>query len=196
MRDQYNSRLWDIDPWCQVAAICDGDTVILDGARGASIRWKSFFPVGFTTRLSWKRWFAVFLMQNNGTVFLAALLTLGLGSASPIAVLFGVIILLVALTIWLQSPMLIRTTYGGKLSGVQAALFGFEGYINAPTVERSLFGGCFNRISWSLNGSPLSRSIINEHGERVGVDPTKDPAVRQLVEESRSAQPGDLRVRD
>ena len=195
MSDQYNSQLWDIEPRCQVAGICGEDTVILDGARGASIRWKSFFPVGFTTKLSWKRWFAVFLMQNNGLVFLAAIIVLAVSARNPVAVLIGVLLLLLALGIWLQSPMLIRTTYGGKLSSVQAALFGFEGYVNAPAVERSLFGGCFNRVGWSLNGSPLSRSVINEHGERVGVDPTKDPAVRQLVEEARYAKPGDLRVR-
>ena len=195
MSDQYNSRLWDIDPYCQVAAICEGDTVILDGARGASIRWKSFFPVGFTTRLSWKRWFAVLAMQNNGTLFMAAIVTLALGRLNPVAIFFGIVLLIGSLAIWLQSPMLIRTTYGGKLSSVQAALFGFEGYVNAPAVERSLFGGCFNRVGWSINGSPLSRSVVNEYGERVGVDPTKDPAVRRLVEESRYAKPGDMRVR-
>ncbi|RYO94507.1 hypothetical protein DL764_007826 [Monosporascus ibericus] len=194
MDDAYNSRLWDIEPYCQVAAICDGDTVILDGARGASIRWKSFFPVGFETGPSFKRQMAVLAMQNNGTVFVVAIVLCTFSGVVPLLAFFGVVLLLLAIWIWLQSPRLIRTTYGGKLTDVQAALFGFEGYINAPAVERSIFGGCFNRMGWSANGSPLSRSVVNEHGERFGVDPTKDPAVRELVERAKHAKPGDMRV--
>ncbi|RYP55740.1 hypothetical protein DL769_010060 [Monosporascus sp. CRB-8-3] len=194
MDDAYNSRLWDIDPYCQVAAICDRDTVILDGAHGASIRWKSFFPVGFETGPSIKRQLAVLAMQNNGTVFTMGIVLCSFSGVVPIIALFGVVLLLLAIWIWLQSPRLIRTTYGGKLTEVQAALFGFEGYINALAVERSIFGGCFDRMGWSANGSPLSRSVVNEHGERSGVDPTKDPAVRELVERAKHAKPGDMRV--
>jgi len=31
-----------------------------------------------------------------------------------------------------MTPNLVRVSLGGKLTGVQAALFGFEGYLNAP----------------------------------------------------------------
>jgi len=72
---------------------------------------------------------------------------------------------------------------------VQAALFGFEGYLNAPTVERAIFGGNFNRLSWSTNGSPLSRSYVNTHGERIGIDPTTDATVRAKVEAAKHATP-------
>lgn len=72
---------------------------------------------------------------------------------------------------------------------MQAALFGFEGYLNAPTVERAIFGGAFDRISWSSNGSQLSRCHVNAHGERVGVDPTTDLAVRAKVEAAKRASP-------
>lgn len=193
MDDAYNSRLWDIEPYCQVAGICDENTVILDGARGASIRWKSFFPVGFETGPSFKRQMAVLAMHNNGTVFVMGIVLCSFSRVVPLLAFFGVVLLLLAIWIWLQSPRLIRTTYGGKLTDVQAALFGFEGYINAPAVERSIFGGCFDRIGWSANGSPLSRSVV-EDGERFGVDPTKDPAVRELVERAKHARPGDMRV--
>ncbi len=195
MQDAYHSRLWDIYPYCQVAAICGRDTVVLDGARGASVRWKSFFPVSYTTGVSWRRLFALLLMENNGTIFVLAAVALGVGRGNPAGVFVGVLLLLASLAVWTNSPALLRTTYGGKLQDVQAALFGFEGYANAPAVERAIFGGCFGRIGWSTNGSPLSRSVVNEYGERVGVDPTKDPAVRQLIEDSRHAKPGDMRVR-
>lgn len=189
MRDAYQSALWDIDPYCQVAGICEDDTIMLDGAHGASIRWKSFFPVGWETGFSWKRWFAVKAMQNM--TLCLVLMVLGFAIKVPA---IGVIFLLLYIIIFLRSPMLIRTVYGGKFVGVQAALFGFEGYLNAPTVERAIFGGAFGRIGWSANGSPLSRSYVNEFNEREGMDPTSDPDVRIKVEQAKHAKPGEMRV--
>lgn len=190
MSDAYNSALWDIEPYCQVAAICDRDTIVLDGARGASIRWKSFFPVGFRTGFSWKRWFAVKAMENM-SLLLILMIVFFVTNIIP----GGVVCLLLWLYIFVNTPSLIRTVYGGKFTEVQAALFGFEGYLNAPTVERAIFGGNFGRFSWSTNGSPLSVSNVNEDGERVGVDPSTDPEVRQKIERSKTAKPGEMRVR-
>lgn len=84
-------------------------------------------------------------------------------------------------------PKLVRILYGGKFCGVQ---FGFEGYLNAPTIEGAIFGGIFSRFSWSTNGSPLSRSIVNNLGEKVAIDPCKDPGVRM----KKQALPGDKSV--
>lgn len=42
--DAYGAQLWGITPTCQVAGICGNDTVVIDDAHGASIRWKSFYP--------------------------------------------------------------------------------------------------------------------------------------------------------
>lgn len=189
MRDAYRSSLWDIEPYCQVAAICDDDTIVLDGARGASIRWKSFFRVGWFAGFSWKRWLAVKLMENMSVLLILMVVFFALRNIAG-----GVICLLLYIIMFLNTPTLIRTVYGGKFVGVQAALFGFEGYLNAPTVERAIFGGAFGRIGWSENGSPLARSFINEHGERVGMDPTKDPVVRMRVERAKQAKPGEMRV--
>jgi len=189
MQDAYNSALWDIEPYCQVAGICEDDTIILDGAREASIRWKSFFPVGCLTGFSWKRWAAVRLMENMSLLFIVMIV----GFAIQLPVL-GAVCLILYLIIFLRTPTLIRIVYGGKLVGVQAALFGFEGYLNAPTVERAIFGGCFGRLGWSENGSPLSRSRVNEFNEKVGMDPTRDPEVRIKVENAKKARPGNMRV--
>lgn len=80
--DAYESMPWDIAPYCQVAGISgrtgnehaqDEDTVILDGAYGATIQWKSFYPVEYLTGFSWKRWFSVQLMENNGMLLSIAL---------------------------------------------------------------------------------------------------------------------------
>ena len=47
MKDALQARLWDIDPICQVSGIVDNRTVTLDGAFGATIRWKSLKQVAF-----------------------------------------------------------------------------------------------------------------------------------------------------
>jgi hypothetical protein len=189
MRDSYQSALWDIEPYVQVAGICDDDTIILDGARGVSVRWKSFFPVGSFTRAAWKRYFAVKAMENMSIFFIIMIVLFATGQIAG-----GVICLIIYLGIFLYSPKLIRTVYGGKFADVAAVMFGFEGHLNAPTIERAIFGGNFGRFSWSENGSPLSRTYVNEHGERIGMDPTRDPLVRMRVEQAKTAKPGEMRV--
>lgn len=37
--DFWSAKLWDIEPRCQVAGIVDDETIILDGAYGATIQW-------------------------------------------------------------------------------------------------------------------------------------------------------------
>lgn len=198
MDDAYQSSLWDIDPYCQVAGIADNDTVIIDGAWGLSVRWKSFYPVYWSSGPSWKRFFATLLLEWNGTMFILACALMGSGSAILPAggamIAIGVFLLCVFFYFWFMMPKLVRKIYGGKFSEVQAEMFGFEGHLNAPTIERAIFGGNFGRFSWSTNGSPLSRSVVNEFGEKLGVDPYKDPEIRMKVEAAKHARPGEMRV--
>jgi hypothetical protein len=43
--DAYGVNLWDIYPTCQIAGICENDSVLLDGAFGATIHWDKFRKV-------------------------------------------------------------------------------------------------------------------------------------------------------
>ncbi|KAF5022598.1 hypothetical protein F66182_5344 [Fusarium sp. NRRL 66182] len=220
MEDAYESSLWDITPYCQVAGIAENDTIIIDGAWGISVRWKTFYPVYWSTGPSIKRWLAGLAVEWNGGFFIIAVTLLALGasansssssssaSTGPYSVtvsstggssgtgmiIAGVFFLLLFLYVWLITPNLVRIIYGGKFADTQAEMFGFEGHLNAPTIERAIFGGNFGRFSWSTNGSPLSRSIVNEFGERVGVDPYKDPEIKMKVEAAKQARPGDMRI--
>ncbi|KAG8353747.1 hypothetical protein FVEN_g8317 [Fusarium venenatum] len=198
MQDAYESSLWDITPYCQVAGIADNDTIIIDGAWGISIRWKAFYPVYWSTGPSWKRWFSELAVEWNGGFFIIAvsLLATGapLGSYGAAYIIPGVLFLLLFLYIWMITPNLVRVIYSGKFAATQAEMFGFEGHLNAPTIERSIFGGAFGRLAWSTSGSLLSRSVINEFGERVGIDPCRDPEVRMKVERAKQARPGEMRI--
>ncbi|KAF4980287.1 hypothetical protein FZEAL_3658 [Fusarium zealandicum] len=198
MEDAYESSLWDITPYCQVAGIAENDTIVIDGAWGMSIRWKTFYPVYWSTGPSLKRHLAGLAVEWNGVFFIAAIALIASGAsggtygASMIGP--GVIFLLLFLYVWMVTPSLVRIIYGGKFADTQAEMFGFEGHLNAPTIERAIFGGNFGRFSWSTNGSPLSRTIVNEFGERVGIDPCRDPEVRMKVEAAKQARPGDNRI--
>ncbi|KAJ4385221.1 hypothetical protein N0V93_010282 [Gnomoniopsis smithogilvyi] len=235
MSDAYQSLLWDIEPRCQVAGICEDDTVILDGAWGASIRWKSFFPIKCTINDSWRRWLAIQIMLNQGWLLTSASTLFGLltsntassndapntaanSSSNPTNstnqttidwsrvlpdnspqywTVFGLgcLLIVIYLLVVVYSAALIRVVYGGKMVDTQAALFGFEGYLDAATVEKSIFGGVFGRMGWSENGSPLSRWHMNEHNERLGVDPVQnDLNVKEMVNRARHAGQGQPRI--
>lgn len=213
MTDAYGSSLWDIDPVCQVAAICDNDTVVLDGARGATIEWSRFDCIWYSTGPSWKRLICS-LVLRFGSAFLS--FGIFLGSLGIIALIIGQVgnnsignsfkvsfyyllgFSALFLGIWfatvLFTPLLVRTALAGKIEDVQGAFFGVEGYLNTTTVERLIFGGSFGRFKWSTNGSLLSRSRINEHKERVGIDPCVDVDTRKIVDTAKVARPGEMRV--
>ncbi|KAF5000203.1 hypothetical protein FGRMN_2017 [Fusarium graminum] len=217
MEDAYSSSLWDITPYCQVAGIAENDTILIDGAWGISIRWKSFYPVYWSTGPSLKRWLSALAVEWSGGCFVLAVTLIAVGAqqnksssitysngvsstttvqgsvGTPVIVI-GVIFLLLFLYIWIITPNLVRIIYTGKFDQTQAEMFGFEGHLNAPTIERAIFGGNFGRFSWTTNGSPLSRAMVNEFGERVGIDPCKDPEVRMKVEAAKHARPGEMRI--
>ena len=221
MSDAYGCSAWDVTPYVQVAGVCECDSVVLDGAYGASIRWKSFHPVGFTRLFSWRRAFASLLLQLNGWILFAGSWLLNsrlqpfiqLAKSGGVAessyyyssyyyslsidapgLAFAVLLLLLAIVTFFRTPGLIRLLLGGQFRSVEAALFGIEGYMDPATAERTIFGCASGRMTWSPNGSPLSRSRLNERRERVGVDPLADPTVREKVELAKVAMPGSKRV--
>ena len=190
--DAWDAILWDIYPTIQVAGVGDGDTVILDGAYGATIRWKAFAPVAYVVRVSWKQYLANTLLRSSPIIFYTAIALLATRLASVRAA--GCFWLLVSLLTILASPYLVRVQYGGKLWGTQPWFFGFEGYLDIETIESNIFGTYQQRLSWSPAGSPLSRHYSNEHRECVGLDPTSDPEVRGLVERARTTDYGGQKV--
>ncbi|KAJ5709909.1 hypothetical protein N7493_009501 [Penicillium malachiteum] len=53
--DKYDVNLWDIEPTCQIAGICDNDAILVDGAFGATIHWDKFRKVSTRRRTTPKR---------------------------------------------------------------------------------------------------------------------------------------------
>ncbi|KAG4431383.1 hypothetical protein IFR05_013143 [Cadophora sp. M221] len=54
--DAYKVNVWDIYPTCQIAGVCDNNTILVDGAFGATVHWDKFRKVANARRVrSWKR---------------------------------------------------------------------------------------------------------------------------------------------
>ena len=96
MNDAYGVNLWDIYPTCQIAGIGEDNTIIVDGARGANVRWKSFASVHVRRRWSWTRLIMRLLLHT-----------------SSIALMIGAII------VWIAHRIVEKENYAASfLSGV------------------------------------------------------------------------------
>ena len=189
MADQYQASLWDIYPTTQICGIGKNDTVMLDGAHAASIRWKAFARVARNTRDSWRRTFLRYAFRSATWFLVVGVLLVQLGQGA-----IGAIILLIGLFLILLSPYFARVLYTGKLWATQPWFFGFEGYLDISTIEQKVFGVDMGHLKWSTNGSPLSMHASNEYGECIGKDPTSNPDTRRKVEESVNCQMGKPRI--
>ena len=194
MEDAWRVKLWDIDPRCQVAGVAENQTVILDGAYGATIQWHSLAPVAFIKRTTITRTFFKYSMRFSPVFFTIAVILLASGAAlqrvqsgggtinvkagtftpsRPLNdyLIAGIVIFLFTMIIVLTSPYILLTSYKGKLWSTQAEFFGIEGEADIKQVEKYLFGFCHNRLGWSTNGSLLSKHKTNENGECMPDDP-------------------------
>jgi hypothetical protein len=181
---------WDIYPTCQIAGIGDKDTVIIDGAFGATIKWDSFARVPFTNKETWTRMIARLLLRGTPAWFTIGTFTISIGQVAV-----GAIFLVIFFIMNLTSPIMVKHCYGGKLWGTQACLFGFEGYLDIDTVERKIFGFPYGRLHWTPFGSPLSRHGENMYGECEGRDPVMtDVSVRRIVESAPSSAYGEPKI--
>jgi hypothetical protein len=135
MDDAYNAHLWDINATCQVAGICEDDSVLVDGVFGASIHWGRFQKVASVEQGRSSRRFicqlllhaapfymtcALFLFSNvTGFVDQAAQAATSKEWKQRIALakLFmalGIMVLVLAGIVFATLPYLIRLLYGGK----------------------------------------------------------------------------------
>jgi hypothetical protein len=190
--DLYDVNLWDIQPTCQIAGVCQDDTVILDGVMGAAIRWESFLPVAHNTKLSWKRVLAKAWLRLSGLLLIILVFLHSLRLAIPTG--YVVLLLFLSLPAVLASPWLVRILYGGKIWDVAPHLLGFEGYLDIVTIETNIYGFYAGRLSWSTAGSHLSRHQMNEHGECIGQDPTGDGLIADMVKQAKYSNFGEPKV--
>lgn len=205
LEDTWNAKLWDIYPKTQICGIGDGDTVILDGAHGAAIRWDKFVPVRTlgqeTLRHKLMRW----ILRIMAPLFLPGFIWIILGATigGPPLLIFGGIFQGFSVLTLLLSPILLRQIYCTPTHDSQPFFFGIEGYLDQYQLELLIFGSYEGRLNWSVASSPLSRHGLDRDGRLkglpsleeefmigqnmcIGLDPVKsDTKVSALVEEAK-----------
>jgi hypothetical protein len=167
--DHFDTHLWDIEPYIQIAGIDNHDTVIIDGAFAATIHWDAFRRVAVTTKETWSRTAARFLVRSCPGWVLLGVILLNLQSTAA-----GAFFLTVGLIVMLLSPTLILHVYGGKVWSTQPWLFGFEGHMEKDQIEKAIFGFPSNRLTWAPFGSSLSQHSVYDgdlKNECRGIDP-------------------------
>ncbi|KAJ5893447.1 hypothetical protein N7495_005138 [Penicillium taxi] len=138
--DKYGVNLWDIEPTCQIAGICDNDAILVDGAFGATIHWDKFRKVNARRRMSFKRIATQILFHGAPFFFALGWIICGwtfklihiLDTVYPdlpqklkdkawsirawmyFAAAVGYLLILVPFLTFICSPYLTRLLYGGK----------------------------------------------------------------------------------
>jgi hypothetical protein len=92
--------------------------------------------------------------------------------------IIGAVLSAVLGSISFAMPHGIRNLYRGKLWDTQAYFFGMQGIPNLGQVEEYLFGPQENRMTWSTNGSTLSR-YRHHNGECQGLPPDEATIARK-----------------
>jgi hypothetical protein len=166
LKDKLGANLWDIEPICQVAGVCEGSAVILDGCRGASIRWKDIPEIAYLRRLTWKRLLLGLGLRSGGLWFLIGISLVGIQGSSSGGI--GAFCLILGLILTFSSPWSISMIYGGKVWGAAPWLIGFEGTLPIKDIERMTFGTAIGRFSYAPSSSLWQNK---ERQERIGKGP-------------------------
>lgn len=198
LQDHWGASLWDIYPKTQVCGIGENDSVILDGARAASIRWKSFARVISRGNDTVMRRLARFALSIHGYLLILGILFFALGSQTIELKIIGGIMLGLSTTVCLSLPPLIEHLYVGKVWSAQPWLFGVEGYMSLPDLERHVFGADRKRLSWSTTGSSLSRHEVEgsqEHSNFCeGQDPSRYPDIDVRIKKALTSSSDEEKI--
>ncbi|KAL8780987.1 MAG: hypothetical protein Q9194_000589 [Teloschistes cf. exilis] len=172
-KDYWEASLWDIHPRTQVCGIGKNDTIILDGARAANIRWKSFDRVILRGNDTVRRTIVRLTLSFSFPFLPMAIMLLaigtnltsqqGSGGKSPLLQAIGGTMLGIVALICLFSPIMVNWLYNGKVWAAQPWFFGIEGYVPLDQIERHLFAVDMGRLSWSTTASPLSKHDVLQH---------------------------------
>ncbi|KAI9706946.1 MAG: hypothetical protein M1820_004532 [Bogoriella megaspora] len=193
-RDQYLSRLWDVEPLCQIAGVGDEDgQVILDGCRGVSIRWRTFPQLKYRRMQGLLNLLAEIVLRSCAlwaTTGLSLLGVYGYHLSNDLAynqdqaaegtsaaynyeldaglTALGAIALCAAILLCLAVPASVRRFYGGYVQSCAPWLVGFEGVMPRKELETLIFGNDDNRLSYEPSSTLFCE---RDENERVGREP-------------------------
>lgn len=204
--DSFGANLWDIEPLCQVAGICDDEAIIVDGCHAISIYWESMPRVWFSTRKTMTRKVVLYTLMTAQLWALCAigffvilfscwiLLNFysnrrsGLPASSTISILqtYNLIFQItrnIYLTLSFIAPFCMRYVYSGQMLQVQPYLIGIEGTMPMEQLERLAFGTATKpgRLEYTASSGTLcSRDPQSRNGVAPTIDSGRVPAGHRI----------------
>ncbi|KAI0964796.1 hypothetical protein F4678DRAFT_454804 [Xylaria arbuscula] len=179
-KDVFSTRLWDIQPTCNVVGIAyEDNTLLLDSCRVMHIRWKGFPRITtvrdynairvlatiFLTAGTW--WFlqGIYIAITYAPFFYNSDGKLLYGLKFAIAAFF-----FLAVFLSLFGPVSVRSLYGGQVLYSATNLVGFEGVMPIDKLERLVFGNSDARLTYEASSTPIGTNW-RDHDRRVGKEP-------------------------
>ncbi len=193
--DSFGINLWDIEPRCQVAGICNDDAIIIDGCHGITIGWESIPQIDFKTQKTASQKLVLSVLWSSGlflfygvffVLILVYLVFLSIYvSYIPDGALNSLIKILwwcikVSTSLYLSlgfiAPFCLRWIYSGSLAEISPHLIGIEGSMPIDQLERLVFGTVagHGRLRYSAS-STIPHSQGNTQMHRSERMPTIDP---------------------
>ncbi|TGJ87963.1 hypothetical protein E0Z10_g858 [Xylaria hypoxylon] len=179
-KDVFSTRLWDIQPTCNVVGVSyEDNTLLLDSCRVMHIRWKGFPRIATVRDYSVARVIATIFI-TAGTwwflqgIYIAITYTPFIVSASA-ELLYALkwaigAFFFLAVFLSLFGPASVRRLYGGQVLQSATNLVGFEGVIPIDQLERLIFGTNDGRLTYEASSTPISMNW-RDHDRRVGKEP-------------------------
>ena len=223
LSDAWDVMLWDIEPTVQICGIGDNDTVIIDGARGATIHWDKFVSVLTIGHESSIRTFIRLILGVIPRIVISGIVSLVWALADSRFASLANVYSYSILGTWIifigLSPFLLRLLYSARPYDSEPFFFGIEGYLDIYNLELLIFGSYERRLRWSTASSPLSRHGLDRKGMKAdffqdenrteksmeelmtqvnmytGLDPVKiDQYVNNRVEKGKTSSHNDKKI--
>ena len=183
LSDAWHVMLWDIYPKVQICGLGQDDTVILDGAHGATIRWDNFVPVLTLGQETMRHRLSRWVLRAVPALWFITLIWTSISSRLRIVVPLPSTLLGLTSFVVLLFPYLILLVYRTDVHESQPFFFGFEGYMDIYHLELLVFGTFERRLQWSTASSPLSLHDLDRDGMKA--DFFNDPALKPDEVEKR-----------
>ncbi|KAI0447879.1 hypothetical protein F4803DRAFT_558569 [Xylaria telfairii] len=181
-KDVFSTRLWDIQPTCNVVGVAyEDNTILLDSCRVIHIRWKGFPRIAIVRDYSIAKVLAT-IFVTAGTwwflqgIYIAITYAPFIGTPATNSDLRTYLkwaigaFFFTAIFLSLFGPVSVRRLYGGQVLQSASNLVGFEGVMPIDKLERLIFGNNNGRLTYEASSTPIGTDW-RDRDLRVGNEP-------------------------
>lgn len=187
--DSFGANLWDIEPLCQVAGICNDEAIIVDSCHAVPIEWSSIPRIRFKSRKSKTQGLVLMILRSsivwNSTLLflllLVAVLDIVLASygrppgPEPLVIkgmrLWARLAAYPCLILGFLAPFCMSFVFKGEVQEIQPWLIGFQGTMPIEQLESMVFGNHVGRLEYTASSGLL---CSRDNSTRKGIAPVID----------------------